>query len=183
MSEPGAHPDHIHQKIEFSFDDGLKQITEKTKILLNTQDYVVISIAGPLSDDTNVGKTTIGNRVAQELIIQDIPHVVVSDVEQLSNPNNVLLLKHRQEEAGSQKGVVILSASISPSGENSKEAMEKFSLHKDVELKKQADKIGLSLDKIDIKVFIYRADRPITPNDREFADVIINNEGAENKIK
>ena len=137
MSEPGSHPDQIHHKIEMSFADGLKEITDKTKLLLANQDYVVISIAGPMSNDTNVGKTTLGNKIAEELILQDIPHIVVSDAEQLLNPNNKSLLEHRQQEAESKKGVVILSATNSPSGEHGKEAMEKFSAYKNEELKKK----------------------------------------------
>jgi len=183
MSEPGSHPDQIHQKIEMSFADGLKEITDKTKSLLDNQDYVVISIAGPMSNDTDVGKTTLSNKIAETFILQGVPHIVMSDVGQILNPNNKILLEHRQQEANSKKGVVILGATISPSGEHSKEAIKSFGLYKDYELKKQADTAGLPLDKIDIKVFIYRVDRPITQNDREYADVIIKNEGAENKIK
>ncbi len=183
MSEPGSSPDYLFPKIEYSFYDGLKQITDRTKTLLSNQDYVVISIAGPMSNDTNIGKTTLGNKIAEKMILQDIPHIVVSDVEHILNPNNKILLEHRQQETGSKKGVVILSATISPSGEHTKDAMQKFSTYKDEELKKQANTAGLPLQKVDIKVFIYRADRPITPNDREYADVIIKNESAENKIK
>ena len=109
MKNPELPPDKPSEKKELSFTEGLIKVMETIVSLHAQQDYVVITISGPLKDDTNVGKTTLVGKLSQELITNGVPVISVGDIKDLSSDLKTDL-EQDQINRGSKKGVVIFGA-------------------------------------------------------------------------
>lgn len=166
---------------EYSFEEGVKQIMERIDSLLSSQDYVVVAIAGPLEDDTNVGKSFLEGRLWRECRQRDIPLAVASDETTLGFLGGDADAKNLKEKGG---GVLILGA-MGSSSPTTQEYVERNRAVRDSRLSNAAKSIGLPVTKIDLRVLIYRPDKPARAGEYMYNDIVIRNEQAvddKNKI-
>ncbi len=173
-NEQQRQPEVIAEKKVYNFEEGVEQITERMRSLLLQQDYVVLAIAGPWPNDTNIGKTTLVGNLGRTCIREDIPYIEASDETTLS-----IRYKNYPGIKRMDRGVIILGAMSSPIFEADEEQIAQDKSSDDLKVKKAANSIGLPISKIDLRIFITRPDRPpIRKVDSMWSDVIINNEHA-----
>lgn len=184
MIEHEGQPE-ITEKGEYSFEQGVEQIMGRIHSLLSREDNIVVAIAGPSGGgaDISVGKTILAGKLGAECMQLDIPLVGVSSLHGVDNilRSRIDDIKRRYHSA---KCVVLLDAMGSPGGlkgEGVVEQQEKFRTAEEGVLQKYAKQAGLPLSKIDVRVLIYRPDRPPTEGDRKFADIVIKNDQAVDK--
>jgi len=182
MSERELQPEIVAEQKECLFDEGLEKIMSKIDLLLSTQDGVVIAISGPLGNDINVGKTALANKIEAELLRQGIPVIGTSDIDML-NEYTVRNIRKMQEEKKSSKFAIVFDAEGISSGGLSPEKQEEYKTVTDESLQRKADLVGLPPLKIDIRILIYRPDRPIDEDEKQMADIVVRNEGAKDKPK
>jgi len=165
---------------EYDFESGLREIIDRIEQLLSEQDAVVVSISGPFQNETDVGKTTLCGKIQQELSVKNIPNQSTGD---LTFVNKYLAenIKFSQEKYKSKKMVIILGAEGSYGALNENQ-LNNLKNSQNQELKNQAAKAGLSLEKIDIRILIYRPDKEAAKEEKEdYADVVIRNDHARDK--
>ncbi|MFA5029561.1 MAG: hypothetical protein WC518_02290 [Patescibacteria group bacterium] len=167
MTKQEGRPETTEKK-DCSFEEGVEQIIELASSLLLAQDYVVVAISGPLSDDTNVGKTFLSNGLARGFAQRGISCIVTSDEVSLRNHASIK----------TDKGVIILGAMGSPSNHTKPETVARYRAGRDSGVQAATNSIGLPVSKVDIHVFIYRPDKPVCEGDRLYNDIIIKNENA-----
>jgi hypothetical protein len=180
MGERDRYPENRTEQKEYGFDDGLQKIMEKINELLSSQDYVVVAVAGPSMRDTDVGKTFISGRIGRECSNLKLPVVVTSDEKSLPNVAEFVLNKSHHM-VPSSKGIFILGAMGHANSFGDNERVARFKKLQGQRVRQAGDSIGLTLARVDIRVLIYRPDRPIQEGDDVWADIIIRNEQAVDK--
>lgn len=171
MMEREKQPEIAAEKKEYSFKEGVKQIIERIDSLLLVQKYVVVAISGPLQGDINVGKTFLEGILGRRFDQRGIPYILASNENALEN----------RASSKIDNGVIVLGAMGSPGNHISPEKLTLYKTLQDSELEEAASSIGMPLSKIDIRVVIYRPDRPLGEGDRQYSDIIIRNEQAVDK--
>ncbi len=166
-------------KTESFFNAGINKITRRVDDLLEDKDYVVVSIAGPLTADTHVGKSKLTSELEKELREMGIPYCSQPDVTQL-NEQSAENLRMLQKILADKKGVIILNADYSPERADDVQVV-RIRESKDAQIKEVGEKLKLPLTGIDIRVLIYRPDRPADAAAKKYADIIICNEHAQDK--
>lgn len=167
---------------EYNFDEGVSVIVEKIESLLQSgQKYVIVSINGSGID---VGKT----KLTSEISINLQQKVTGTLVLTCSNADNIDTLKDilsmdTKQKIPKKQVVIIFGADHYTGLVLPKKIKEKVRESADKSLKKNAAAIGLGVDKIDLRIGIFRPDRPFKSIDdcEVFADIIIKNEKAHNK--
>lgn len=163
---------------ELSFDAGVETALESIRQKLETQDWVVVTICGSAND---VGKTTLGGQVGQRLSQQGIPYTSHYDISRLTpllKEEIDRVLRYSQASEKLKNKFVLI---FNPVGEKVvPPGMSKLQVEEmdNSRLKTEAEKIGLLITKVDIRILIQRPDRPF---DREYPmlfDILINNEKA-----
>lgn len=153
----------MEKQTEYSFDKGVNEACKTIERLVANQDYVVVAVIGSASD---VGKTKLSSAIMKNIFTMGISCTWCSDI-------NSLRIKPHFPDVGSTKGrVLMLNAEYPPI--NRKEVQDAI-------LARQAKQFGLSISKIDLRVCIYRPDKPFVPYELRFADIIIRNEHAVDK--
>ncbi len=180
MPERGEYsPEVTQEKKEYSFNEGVEKALERIHTLLNSQDYVVVGIAGPINNDTNVGKTTLSGAIKARLTEQGIPSVRVDRLNQFSTySKDELLLDQSSYE--NPKGVIIFGALTFGFPDYTEKETNKMKGMQDREVQKIGEENNVPLSHIDIRILIYR------PEDTEqsnhlLPDIKIKNEFA--KVK
>lgn len=141
---------------KYSFEEGVSNALTKINQLLNEKKSVIVAVIG---SSINTGKTTVSSEIGKKLIEKGIEVKWCPSVDLITQkidfpaPGEVLILQAESPFIG------------------------------DDELKNQAEKFGLSHKKIDLRVFIYRPDKPFPPNETKSADILICNKGARDKNK
>lgn len=152
-------PEKLQEQKEYNAEVGITKAVSIIERLLESQEYVVVAISG---SSTNVGKTYVSAKLMREIIRRDISFSSRNDMNNLTKP---------VFSNSSRKGhVLVLSAEFPAPNKESK-------IGQDDSLKKQAEQFGLPLSKIDLRIFVYRPDKPFDIN-TETADILIRNEGA-----
>ncbi len=152
---------------EYNFEDGIKQAFSQIKKLLESQEYVVVTVCGSSHD---VGKTQLAAKIMQEISARRISWAWASDIASTMDKPN---FTHQPET----KGHVLVFGSEQPAREHpllNKQAQ-------DERLAKKGKKFGLPLTKVDLRIYVYRPDKPFTQDELQYADIIIRNEQAEDK--
>ena len=178
ISEVGA------EKKEFdTFDEGLKRTLEIVESLLETQHYVVVAVSGP-DNDTNIGKSRITGEIMKACFDSQIPSINFSDRKENMGEGDIVLLRDKQKTFvdNSDRGVIVFGEMSSFSGSGNSNLVEIFKKAQDNSIATSLSNL-LGIEKIDIRVFIYRQGQKVTPNDRIYADVIIRNEKAKSDKK
>jgi hypothetical protein len=175
-------PEISKENIEYDFESGIKEVMEKIEQLLSNKDIIVVSISGPLPNDTNVGKTTLSSKIAIELHQRNIPFVLTSDSFMVTKDHEKLL-RINQTNLSSDKAVIILGAQGSLPGTADAKMVQNFKNQQDNDLKLHTKDTDLHIDKIDIRILIYRPDRkpPSVSGPNAFADIVIRNDYANDK--
>lgn len=163
--EPAVTPEKPELK-EYSAEAGIAQAIALIERLVESQKYVVIAVSGSA---TNVGKTYISSAIERELIERDIPFANVSSMENFST--QPVFGKRRK------KGRVLVFSAEYPiygPAQAGKRLQDKW-----LKEKINKEKLRLPISKIDIRVYVYRPDKPFPPDvDLNSADILIRNEGA-----
>lgn len=151
---------------EYGAKEGIARAVDEIERLLKTQKYVVIAVSGSSND---VGKTYISSAIEGELTQRDIPFASTGDI-------NTLLIKPVFEKRPG-KGRVLVFEAESPIYGSIKE--NKNIENKYLENKIKERKFNLPISKIDIRVYVYRPDKPFSKTvDLRGADILIKNEEA-----
>jgi hypothetical protein len=177
MEQPKL-PEIKNEKNEYSFETAILAIVERIEKIHAEKDLIVVSVAGPSSDDINVGKSTVTGKIEWTCRERNIPVVSINSENSIDKETKGQLEAERRN-CRSKKGVIILGAMASPSDITDKEKIEMFMMYKDKSVKFVANACGLDISGIDIRVFVYRPDRKLpTEADRAIADFIIRNDKA-----
>lgn len=163
--EPAATPEKPALK-EYSAEAGIAQAVALIERLLESQKYAVMAVSGSAGD---VGKTYISSAIERELIERDISFARVGSISSF-------LTKPVYEKRRKGGRVLVFEAEYPIYGpaEAGKRLQDKWLKEK---IKKE--KLRLPISKIDIRVYVYRPDKPFPPNvDLNSADILIRNEGA-----
>ncbi|MDD5050912.1 MAG: hypothetical protein PHV93_04240 [Candidatus Pacebacteria bacterium] len=172
---------------EYHFDEGLLHITEKIEALLDSgSKYVTVAIGGLSHDDIDIGKTTLSAAIIRHFTAKDIPVYSVPAPGDLAIEGLVTLQKLIRDSGKENAGGIILfnawhtlvvpPAKMATAGSN-----------QETILKKHAERVNLPIEKIDLKIGLYRPDRPYAKknsrNETVFplADIVICNEKAIDK--
>ena len=180
MSEHEYSPQPEAQK-EYSFDEGVDVSIEKIKALLETQDEVVVCITG---SGTGVGKTYLDGALGKKLTDLGIANIALANDYFLDVYAQRLLDQEDKRYKGRKKAVIILTAggTFGDHGgrgmEISDAKMTEIKEREDTSLRQAAQKAGLKLEKIDLRIFIYRTDKIFGKDALRGADIIIKNEKA-----
>lgn len=172
-------PEQTAEKKEYNFDQGVSVVVQKIESLLAAgQKYVVVSING---SDVEVGKTHLLAAIAIQLKLKGINVYDCSNSEHIGILKDVI--KATEEESPANQIVIIFQADAPTGFPVPKEKIEQERGRSDYSLRQRAEEIGLPLEKIDIRVGIYRPDRPFVSfkGCKIFADIIIRNEQAHNR--
>lgn len=175
-------PVKIEAKKEFLYKEGVVEVINEIKKLLCQKDHIVISISGGVGveggyNDTDVGKTTLGKDLSQELDSLGANVILTSNINSLiSNSSLILYYKKNKKKL---KMVVIFDDE--PNLPVSGESREDFNKYRNLKLEKGAKSVKLDLNKFDIDILIYRPDRPASKDEIEVADIVIKNEKAVDK--
>ena len=181
MIDRERQPDIHVRKKEYSFSEGIEQITENINALFSTKDYVLISISGPshAGGDTAVGKSTLAHEIAKNCGVKGIACVITSSTRHID-----AILKGQIESQKnlyqSEKTVVIFAAEGNIPTDDP-ETLQVFKKYKDDDVQKAGSEIGLSFSKIDMYVLIYRPNNPPEEEDKTMPDIIIRNELAKKR--
>ena len=152
---------------EYNFENGIKQAFSEIEKLLQAQEYVVVTICGSSYD---VGKTKLASRIMQEISARRISWAWQSDTRSMMQKPN---FTHQPET----KGHVLVFGSEQPAREHpmlNKQAQ-------DERLAEKGKKFGLPLSKIDLRIYVYRPDKPFTSDELQYADIVIRNDEAIDK--
>lgn len=152
---------------EYGAEAGIAKAISEIERLAESQRYVLIAISGSSID---VGKTYVSSRVERGLMERDISFESVSSLSTFST-------KPVFEKRRDKKGRVLVFEAEGPifgPAEEGKKNQDEW-LRKKIKEKK----LGLPVSKIDIRVYVYRPDKPFSPDvDLRSADIVIRNEGA-----
>ena len=152
---------------ECTAETGVALAADKIEELVRKQDHVVVAIIG---SNVNVGKTYISAKLEGLLMEKKIPVYSMTDIS---------LLNHapRYWPKNDQFGKVLILRSEFPPYDGKEE--------QDARLSTQAQKFSADLSKIDLRIYVYRPDKPFHSADlQNFSsdeDLLINNSEAVNK--
>ncbi|MBP9732497.1 MAG: hypothetical protein KBD29_03510 [Candidatus Magasanikbacteria bacterium] len=182
MPERGEYPpEMMHEKKEYSFDEGVEKALARIQELLGSQDYVVVGIAGPLADDTNAGKTTLSGTIKARLTQSGIPNVKVDRFNQFdAYCKNALTLD--QQDLANSKGVIIFGALTFGAHDNTEKHAKKMKEIQDREVQIIGEENDLPLSHMDIRILIYRPEYSEKESKHLLPDIKIKNEFAKAKI-
>lgn len=156
-------PNFPPEKKEYDLEVGISRAIEKIEKLLEKKQYVVVEIVG---SGSNVGTTHVGSLL--EKILQE-NGVSIDGTSDINNLGGGVTFTNTDGPR-----VFFLRASTPP-------YTKAFVLAKDDQLKEKAEKFNLPFSKIDLRVLVYRPDKPFRDIDHGLADIIIRNEGALDK--
>ena len=171
-------PDVTRDTKEYSFEEGVAEAVTRIKEVLKDRDFACVSVTG---SGIMVGKTTtsaaihkglkragvetrpIGDSsiISKVCFSEDSPkHVIVLEAEWIPYPgSNFTTLEKRRSPAGIKDAKRI----------------------QDTKLAAKFKKIGVPIEKIDLRVFVYRPDQPFEDDETNCADIIIRNELAKDR--
>lgn len=142
---------------EYNFEEGVEEAVVRIRQLLDFQKYVMVAIIGSSND---VGKTNLCAALSEKLSKFGLLVDATSEIATIGETDNF------------SSRVIILHS-------------EKFPYEdtqiQDDSLKAKMTQIGLPISKIDLRIFIYRSDKPFDKRlnlDRSQASIVIKNERA-----
>lgn len=165
--EPAAVPEKPELK-EYSAEAGVAKTVALTERLLESQKYVVIAISGSAVD---VGNTYIDQAIKRELMLRDISFAQVGSI-------GTFMTKPIFEKRRKGGRVLVFETESPVFGpvEEGKRLQNKW-----LKERIKEKKLRLPISKIDIRIYVYRPDKPFTQDvDLRGADILIKNEGAVN---
>lgn len=166
------------KKKEYNFDEGAAAIVEKIESLLAVgQEYVVVSIAG---SHIEVGKSRLTAEISKSLKQKSIAVEICGNAGSIWTIKDAIKFNKKQ----SIDRIVIIFEADTRLAACPKEDIEQIRAYDDRDLQKQANQAGLPLNKVDIRVNIYRPDRPFESREgcETFADITIRNEQARDRL-
>ncbi len=166
---------------EYSFEAGVNEAVRRIHELLKRQDIVVVSVGGAAEGDTrDVGKTYVSNTILQKLYSAGIPFVGMGHALQL-DVYSVRQLKEEMEIRGTKKAVIMLHAQGTTIDSTDTVILKRRKSIHDEFLLSISTQAGLPLEKIDLRILVYRPDRPVSENEKRSVDLRIRNDFAKNK--
>ncbi|MDD3887637.1 MAG: hypothetical protein PHN19_02580 [Patescibacteria group bacterium] len=162
----------IQEKKEYSFEEGVEETLKRIDSLLEKQDYIVVAISGSV----DVGKTSFKKEVVKGLELKNITLAIRPNVADIDIHTKEQLEREKSNK-GNKKCVVILEAANYPLDNMTEESTRMFKEFLDEELSSRSEEVGLPLLKVDLRIHIYRPDKPFSTNENvnQFADIVINN--------
>lgn len=168
MNKQERQPETNETNPEYSFEGGVEETIRRVENLLDAQDYVVLTIHG---SGIQVGKTYLRGVLEGELRQRGI--------ECLSLGGSISHLGIMKPDVSFKKGAIIFGAESAgmPVPEDQKDRVNEVF---DTELHDVSKKVGLPLEKIDVKIAIYSPSQPfiMLEGDTMSADIVIRNEHA-----
>ncbi len=170
--------EQIEKKPEFLFEEGLKEIKNNIANLLKSNKYVVVEVQS--NAETEVGKSTLSQSIVREFSLRKIPILSCANLNSLQSRVYAFQLDQLEQEY--EGGVILLDASstlvILP-----KDKIDKYKKNIDSRVEKTGKEVGLEIDKVDLRIFIYRPDKPSEKKETDgyVADIIIRNEKAQDR--
>lgn len=181
MREGEPQPDIAEPK-EYGFEEGVAKAIADIERLLAAQDYVVITIAGSSND---VGKTTLAAALRGKLSARDISHHSESDTSIVrSSPE-----QHRPHFLDSERGahaiifeaecpVLLAEKNLTPEEELGERGIESGKQRQNAFIAEWGKRVDVPLSRVDLRIYIYRPDKPFRPTESRYADIIIRNDQA-----
>lgn len=188
MFDEKKNPDYSDERAEFSFEEGVTETMRRIdEFFQSGQDYVVVAINGYIQ----VGKSRLASEIEMQLSGRHIPVLRCADEKQIESRIYGFALEQRKND--SNGGVVILDATAWPFYAPSDPKLisaEKVRENQDQYLHRVAKKLALPARGINIRISIYRPDKPETRkfiglDDKDvqsFADIIVRNDQARDRI-
>jgi len=182
MSESEKRSEPREQRIEskeYGFDEGASVVVDTIEALLATgQECAAVSVNG---STVHVGKSRFTDEVAIRLKEKGITVINCTNVDSMLTIKDTVALSRKNSET--EQMVILFTADSLTGFSLLKEKIKEVRLNKDNHLKRQADKIGLSVGKIDLRIGIYRPDSPFDKPEgcESFADIMIRNDRAVDK--
>jgi hypothetical protein len=142
---------------DYNFEEGSEEAATRIRQLLDSQKYVMVAIIGSSND---VGKTSLCRTLSEKLSKFNILVDVTSEIAMISETYHF------------SSRVIILGSEGFPYNDTKIQ---------DKALKSKMNQVGLPISKIDLRIFIYRPDRPFDKRlklDKGQASMVIKNEGA-----
>ena len=168
MSETPS--DDAPEQKEYSAEEGIEAVVSFLENLLKKQNYAAITVTG---SNTDVGKTWIPAAIANELQSRGIE--VATGLSKIDTLEHVCPIFNE-----SPKGKVLIFHDQHPIPYHPDTEFIKQSQDKKVKTYAQAH--GLPFDRINLRIFVFRPDKPFDhPQALQHADILINNQGAKNK--
>jgi hypothetical protein len=160
-------PENAFEQKEYTAEDGISEAINLIEKLLESQEYVTVAVTGSCTD---VGKTYISAGILSELDARGISKYTASEFDTLRF-KPIFTDCHR-------KGHVLVFTAQNPIVIPGNEGIERQNdLFKD-----EMRKVGLPLSKIDLRVYVYRPDKPFHELiDLKNADILIRNNLANDK--
>lgn len=176
MIESEMKYEYQSERKEYDFESGLDEVMRRLEKLLETQKNVVVAVTG---SSNNVGKSFLSTSIQKRLREEDIPTAWISDI---SSPFLEYSLFSGGEEKEKYKDckVLLLHAEYPPNCYTKRGPITEDGSKNDQDeaLRKRAEEFGLPFSKVDLRVFVYRPDKPFYEEDEVFADILICNEQA-----
>jgi len=166
----GIVPDDVDALHEYTFEDGKNEILSRAQQLLQQKDYITIMIHG---NGTDVGKSHLSNTLSRELNQAGVTIMWVNDIDEFGDP---------AKWVPPPKCAIIFGASkfggVVP---NDRKAKYRETINET--FKKEAEKKGLPLSSVDIKVAIHSPEKPfdIPAGCSLAADIVILNQQSRKK--
>jgi len=120
-----------------------------------------------IGSSSNVGKTALTRALSREMLGKKISVACESEINTMSRMPYFI-----QDGDDTVGHVLLLGAEYSPL--NDKRERDKI-------IKKKGDELGLPITQMDLRIYIYRPDRPFRNDELKFSDIIIKNDHATNK--
>lgn len=164
---------------EYLFRTGVEEAVARIRKLFLSQDHVLASVAGPMGNEVNVGKTHFSGAILRTCVVEGIPFVSVSGldgVDKRMGPS----IQMQKEVRGSDKCLILLKAMGSFAGDDPTHRRE-YREREEFFLRQKAKPLDLPFEKIDLRVLVCRSDQPIRPANRLSVDLVVRNEFAKDK--
>lgn len=158
---------------KYSFEDGLQKTIDKIKEIAKQKKIVTVAL---VASDTDVGKTYFCIKVGQKISEHNTLFVVAEKSDRLEDAKHEINLEKR---CGNRFNAIVIffENEFAYFGSSAKEVLKNNEQY----MAKQAKKLNLPIDKFDLKIALYRPDKPFSVNPNDFADIVIENEGAFDK--
>lgn len=155
------------EKKEYTAAEGIDKAVNDIESLLRSKDYVAVTVTG---SNIDVGKTFISTGIIRGLYSRGFSIYAATDIDSLS-------IKPCFLESPKKGHVIVFRAEyeVLLPGEEGKKMQ-------DYQLEKKMQEFGLPISKVDLRVYVYRPDKPFSETaDLNHADILIRNEGAKDK--
>ncbi|MBI2436775.1 MAG: hypothetical protein HYV41_03490 [Candidatus Magasanikbacteria bacterium] len=162
MIERERQPEQFYEQQEFNFEAGISEAVRRIQKIYETQKYIAIAVIGSGAD---VGKTTLATQLQRKLMELGMKTAWESNIGNMFYPPYF----DKFTEAGQEGGILVLHDEYAP--------LENTSVQ-DEQLAMKSKAFELPFSKIDLRIYVYRPDRPFRPEDLKFADIIIKNDHA-----